>query len=213
MNNDELHKKYLRLALIAAVVIVAGIVAVIIVQNVRLATMGRLTTVVVPDDAVMTIDGKKAAINKKIGVATGERTVTVKRTGFKEQTQKFTSKRGESNELRFFLEPVSAEAFKWLKDHPEQAHLAESLASQDFDKQAEATAKRTPLINDLPFIDQFYRIDYGMSEKHPDDPTAIAIYIRYWSEQGKADALEWIKFKGYDPDKLEIIYIVPSDDF
>jgi len=210
---DEKQKKYLRIGIIAAVLAVVTAATVTFILNSRMASMGKLTTIVVPDDALMTINGKSAAINKKIGVTPGEYTVKVKRSGFKEQEQKLSIKKTDNKELRFFLEPSTPEGFNWLTNHPEQAMKAESLSSKEFDEQSKRITEKLPLINDLPFIDQFYRIDYGVSEKSPDDSDAVAIYIKYWSDQGKQDALDWIRFKGYDPNKLEIIYTAAPSTF
>jgi hypothetical protein len=210
---DNQQKKYLRLGIIVAVMAVIVTITITFIVNSRTANMGKLTTIVVPDDALMTINGKNAAINKKIGVTPGEYTVKVKRSGFKDQEQKLSIKKTDNKEMRFFMEPSSPEGFNWLTNHPEQALKAESLTSKEFDEQSKRIVEKLPLIEELPFIDQFWRVDYGVSEKYPDDSEAVALYVKYWSEQGKQDALDWIKFKGYDPEKLEIIFTASPSSF
>lgn len=66
---------------------------------------------------------------------------------------------------------------------------------------------KPPLVSELPFIDLTWRVDAVPSQKYPNNPNVIALSVKYWSTQGKQDALDWIRFKGYDTDKIEIIYV------
>ena len=71
---------------------------------------------------------------------------------------------------------------------------------------------RPPLVNELPFIDQMWRIDAGVSQKRQ-GPNTTALYVKYWSDQGKQSAQDWLRFKGYDPDKMDIEYIKAASSF
>jgi hypothetical protein len=114
--------------------------------------------------------------------------------------------KGQDTTVTVTLTPSNEEGAEWLKTHPKEALKRESIGGTSYNSDSEQALKKTPLISSLPFIDQLYRVDYGLSKKTPDDPTATAIYIKYYTEEGKTQALDWIRFKGYNPSSLEIIY-------
>jgi hypothetical protein len=193
---------------IAAALIVIAIFTVI--QAIRQSGRGTLTVTTLPRDAAVMLHNKKIADNRKVGVSPGTYDITVTRSGFADQKQDVTITKGKESTVAFYLSPNGAEGLQWFKDHPDEAHEAEAVTGEAFTKASEKKAEELPLINDLPFIDQQYRVDYGKSEK---DPSKIAIYIKYWSDEGKTQALDWIRFKGYDPNKLEIIYTKATEAF
>ena len=89
----------------------------------------------------------------------------------------------------------------------------ESISSQNSDQIAAQIVKKTPVVSSLPYSDEKtgFSIDYGQSKRYPNDPTSVAILITLdGGETAKAGALDWIRFTGYDPSKLEIIYTKPT---
>lgn len=158
-----------------------------------------------PADSMITINGKKRD-QGAIKVRPGVHKIAVSKQGFTTVSRSVAVAKDESKYVGIALVPSSPATANWYIDHPSDGKLLEGISSKNFDLSSADQIKKLPLIKNLPFIDQLYRIDYGRSQAHPNDPTALAIYIEYYSEQGKQQALEWLKFKGYGPDKLEIIY-------
>lgn len=166
----------------------------------------------IPGDASVQIDDKKPGKAGRIKTTPGEHTLSVKRKGFQDTTIKVTIAENEKKVVCKLLTPTSEIGFNWMRKHPKDVAKGEGCAGEEIAKQSQKALERTPIIAKLPFIDQLYRIDYGKSEKYPNDATATAIYITYYSEAGKTQAIEIIKFWGYDPATLEIIYRTPEYD-
>jgi len=164
-----------------------------------------ITINVTPDDSQLVIDKKIKVKAGDLRLKPGNHVVTMSRPGFASQTSHIVVSKN-SLSFRFALHPNSLEGAQWLEQHSAQAREGEAVSSQQFDKNVDSSIAVTPLIKYLPFIDNEYRIDYGASIQKPNDPSASAIIISSSSENGKQDALSWIRFKGYDPATLEIIY-------
>jgi len=165
-----------------------------------------VTIKVSPSDALVSIDGNRTR-SKQVYVTPGKHIFEGKRKYFGDYSTSWeVSPETVSKPVILLLEASSPQAQEYLTNHPKEQSLREALGGQLANIQGEEAIKNTPLVTQLPFIDLEYRIDYGPSLKSPDDPTAISITITSTSEVSKQDALDWIRFKGFDPNKLEIIY-------
>ena len=161
--------------------------------------------VVVPSGSSVKLDGKGVK-SGLLAVAPGNHKIIVSRPGFSTQTENISLELKEQRFVGIGLLPNSPETRSWYRDHPDEQLILESISSRSFDQFSEDIVKKVPLVAELPFIDQLYRIDYGASRQQPSNPSAVAIYVKYYSQSGKQQAIDWIKFKGYDPANLEIIY-------
>ena len=161
---------------------------------------------------VVPASGSKIKLNGKgiregtIKLEPGRYTIIFSHDGFKSNIRTINIQSGEEYYVGSILEPVAEKTANWYQENSTDAKKAEGISSRNFDQLTKNKVKKLPLINELPLVDLEYRIDYGRSQKTPDNPESVAIYIKYFSENGKADAVEWIRFKGYDPEKIEIIY-------
>jgi len=160
---------------------------------------------VVPSGSTVTLDGKGVS-SGNLRIASGEHTLAASKDGFESQTKKFSIKSDENKFEGLALVSNSASTRNWYIDHPEEQRLVESIGSRSFDQSSSEITTRYPIIKELPFIDQFYRVDYGKSKLHSNDPSAIALYVTFYSKEGKTQALKWLDFKGYTPASIEIIY-------
>jgi hypothetical protein len=61
-------------------------------------------------------------------------------------------------------------------------------------------------MQELPYIGPGFKVDYGTSKAHPDDPEQLAFYIKLTDSEGKKKALEWLNGHGYNPAELELIF-------
>lgn len=207
---SDKRRKIIMALLITAFVALLSFVAIYGIVN---ANRGQITINTIPDDSTVILGDKQVSGNRQINVTPGTYKIRVSRSGFAEQTKEIKVAKDTNESHNIYLEPNSPEGFQWLQDHPEQAHEAEAEAGRRFEQTVQEVINELPLIKELPFIDQQYRIDYGRSKKDPNNQKAVAIYIKYWADIGKEQALEWIRFKGYDPNKLEIIYTKETTAF
>lgn len=165
----------------------------------------------VPDDINVTIDGAKVASNGKVDIKPGNHSLNAQRSGFESQTQTVTVNQGETKTVRLLLTPNGQDGYDWARNHPNQFLEYESKASQTFVQTSQDLTQKYPLIAHLPEIHPNWRVDYGKSVAHPNDPNALAIIITYGgSDIDKQNAINWIKSQGFNPSDYETIYKVPS---
>jgi len=165
----------------------------------------------VPTDPTVAVDGQKVSSNSKNSVKPGQHTVVAKRNGFADSTQQVSVNGGETKTIRLLMDPNSDVGYQWLRDHPDAAVEWEGKIGQQFDQNSKNTTDKNPLIAYLPEVHPTWRIDYGTSQAHPNDPTAVAITILYGNDQAKQEALDWITSKGFDPNNYEIIFQTPPE--
>ena len=197
-----ISRRWLALAILGAGLLVVGIVWSVLYQR---SFSAALTVQVAPASSSIGLNGKKTSA-KTINLRPGNYKITASHSGFASASQTVNLNAGDKRYVGLTLNSNSAATANWYNTHASDQSLAESISGQNLNQAAGDQVKKLPLIKGLPFIDQAYRIDYGSSKLHPSDPTATAIYITYYSADGKQQALDWLKFKGYDPTKLEIIY-------
>ena len=164
----------------------------------------------VPNDPNVTIDNQKVNSSGKVAVKPGQHTVVAKRNGFEDKSVSVTVKTGETQTVTLLMTPNGDAGYQWLRDHPDAAVEYEAQQSQQYIQNSTDTTNKNPLISYLPEIRPTWRIDYGKSKAHPNDPTAVAIIITYGgADIDKQNALQWIKDQGFNPDNYEIIFQLP----
>src|SRR6266550_1976809 len=199
--------KKLPLVLVISSALFIGLVILVVMAAVDQAKKSATLDIqsVVPDDISVTVDGKKVASTTKFKVVPGTHTINAKRQGFGEQNQSVVLKDKETKTIRLMLIVTGPEGKAWVAAHPDQAVQAESVSSQRFDDISKQVTDKNPIISHLPILRREWRIDYGQSQKHPDDPQAIQLIITYASEPSKQDALDWMRAQGFNPDSYEIV--------
>lgn len=195
-----MDKKYLLIPL----VILVGVIVFSLNQN----RSHNIFIDLAPDGAEIVLDNKGVIKGGGHRLPIGDHIITAKLDGFSEYTKKFSIADNEVTRLDVLLNPVSEEGYEYLRKHPQEQLHRESLGGKAFNQKAGSLAKNNPIIRELPFIDLLYRIDYGKSQRYPNNPSRAAIYITLYNADAQNSALDWIRFKGYDPEKLEIIYSV-----
>jgi hypothetical protein len=81
----------------------------------------------------------------------------------------------------------------------------EARSSQDFREYSTKQTKKYPITKVLPYIDWYFRVDYGVSQKYPDSPDAVALYVTVQPED-KQKVLEWFKNNKFNINDYEVIY-------
>lgn len=195
-----------RVLIVVAIIIPIAFIAWGIIE----ATTSRVTVDAVPYDMELRLDGKQVpAYGGPVRMAPGSHEFVAKRNGFGERTIKFDIKAGENKDMQVYLYPNSAEGEKWLKENPEQATKLEGETGKQLREQSSQRTIKYPILEQLPVIDPTFRIDYGVSKKNPDDPSSVALYIQALDQEGRNNAIDWIRYNGYKPEDYEIIYVTP----
>ncbi len=133
--------------------------------------------------------------------------LTISFAGFTTKTTSFTVNSSGTSKITVVLIPSDASGYQWLKDHPSEQGVREQIGSTQFRQNSQARQQKSPIVKLLPHIERYFRIDYGTSQIHPNDDSAVAIYITLYASQGKQQALDWIQQKGFDSNALELIYV------
>ncbi len=201
--------KKMVLIIVVSVVVVVALVWLGIVKPLH-KSAASITVDSVPNDMTLTLDGKKITTSGKIATTPGNHTLVGKRSGFDDKTTTFSVQKGENKSINIYLYPSSDVGNQWLQAHPDQAQKGDAFGSQEADQATQTIAQKYPILSQLPVIDPTFRIDYGSSQKHPDDPTAIALYIQASDADGRQNALDWMRVNNYDPSSYEIIFNAPG---
>jgi len=194
------------LLVVAAVIVLLGIFYLL-----RPRSTPDLNLVLVPSAAHAKLDGKNWISDGKAYVTPGHHTLTVSFNGFATQTTSFDIVKDKLKTVTVALGVSSDEGRDWLIAHPDEAKKLEQLTGSAFSNSTQQRVTKLPLIKELPYIERYFRIDYGKSKLHPDDDNAVAIYITTYGQPGVQQALDWIRSQGYNPNTLEIIYNDQSD--
>lgn len=186
-------------------IIILGVVALLIVGIMSLHKSGNVQIYLAPSVAKLTLDGKQAkpGLTK---VSPGKHTLNATMDGFKPGSKDFTVASSGTTKVYLVLRPSSSVGEQWYKDHPSDDALYQSVGQSEAIQSSQNQVATVPLVNDLPYIERYFRVDYGKSKQRPDDPNAVAIYVTTYGQPGVQQALDWIRSKGYDPNALEIIY-------
>lgn len=166
----------------------------------------RLTIEVAPADSTISINDQVVESGEH-RLRHGTVNVVIGREGFDEQNQSIVIDSGQSEYLGVILSPQPA--FEdWYATHPSDQKLAEGISSKTFDAQSQKTTAQNPLVKQLPYVDPtgIFRVDYGPSQKYPNDPAKIMIYITAKSGERRQAARDWLKSQGADLRELEISY-------
>ncbi len=174
----------------------------------QLPLTAKITVEAVPIGVSIKINGNPAknGVNK---VRPGMYEVTASRQGFTDNSQVVKVNKGSTHFLGFILAPNSPSTADWYTKHPDDQQKSQDISSKSNDALAQQLTEKNLIVQNLPFIDNRsgFRIDYGPSPAHPTDAGAVAITITTTgTQQAKDAALGWLRFMGYDPTKLEIVY-------
>jgi hypothetical protein len=198
------------------ITIVAGIfIAILFVfgvaSGIHLQLQGSLQVDVVPNDSTATLNGRKIATGRAIGANQGIYTLKITRNGFATQTQSVTIKNRQAKEVQIYMLSNGPVGDDWLGLHPTQAIEIEGSGSRAYDKLSAENTANNPIVTQLPLYDPRFRIDYGGSSEHPNDSSAIGIYITAQTPDARQAALQLIRDKGFDPSTMEINFETPQD--
>jgi hypothetical protein len=187
--------------------IVFGILVVIILGIALYynAYLGSVSITVAPQSSTITLNKKPVKLGTT-KVSPGTYQLKVEKSGFDSQSFSVEVKSGKITTEQVALLANGPEGLLWYQTHPDDKRAAEAIAGQEVTRLTAKIAQKNKITALLPFFRRDFKIDYGKSQKNPNDPTDIALYITYVDEESKQRALDWIRTQGYDPSQYEIVY-------
>jgi hypothetical protein len=188
----------------------AVLVVVVIVLGGYLVFRGgaesKVTVRSIPNDLTLTLDGRAIAANGEVKVKEGTHTLVAVRRGFESHTETIKVAGGDPLSVKMYLFSNSPEGRTWEKDHPDQELETEAEAGRRYQEMDDRITRKYSIMQELPYIGPGFKVDYGVSKAHPDDPEQLAFYIKLTDSEGKKKALEWLNGHGYNPAELELIF-------
>jgi hypothetical protein len=158
-----------------------------------------------PEASQITVDGK----NSKGGgqrLLPGTHTIAASFGGFSTEKQTVTVPKNGSIKVILLLEPSSEIGRTYLSNHQSEQQRRETLGGTEHNNTVSSLRTTYPILDLLPHSGRGFSIDYGASQKTPDDPRTMALYITVPTLGTEQRALNWIRFSGYNPSDYEIIY-------
>lgn len=174
------------------------------------STHGTLSLTVVPSDAKISAEQNKTLKSGKSSLVPGDYNLTLTRDGFAPLTVKETVVANKTQADTVILEAINTTGLDYLRSHPSEQSLAEAVLGERGKAKGDKAVAAHPLVNVLPVTRRDFMINYGASQAHPSDPSALAIYITIGDPRAKPEALDWITAQGFNPADYEIIYQAPS---
>jgi len=194
-------RRKLLLIIIVVIAAIGGLIFYAVQQSTYTAMVNIEAT---PLSSSVTIDGHHAnqGITK---ISPGTIVVTVSLPGFSNFTTKVKIAAGETKYIGVVLQSNTSDTSNWFEQHPEDQAIAEKIASKQFDATSQKQIKAEPFLKELPFTAAGFefKIDYGTPPANSDKST---IFIQSDTQTGRDDALVWIRSRGYDPSKMNIVY-------
>lgn len=189
-------------SLVALMLLIIGVSIALTVHK-----SANVTLVMSPSAAKLKLDNTKMITATSFYASPGKHSLTASFTGFATHTQSFTVTKGQTATVTVLLQPNSAAGQQYLQNHLDEQSKRQAIVGQAFDTSTQQRINKLPLIKKLPYIERYFRLDSGPSKAHPDDNTAVAVYVTFYVAVGKQQALDWIQQQGYNPADLEIVYV------
>lgn len=201
---EDIHiqkrKRWIITAIITLFVILLGISGYFIWYKFTYsATLSLLYT---PTSATATLNGKviKAGITK---IKPGKYTVTIQKKGFASYSSTINMGANQTNTIAQALLSNDPTTANWYNTHPEDQKINETIGATKANTAIENLQNDFPVASVLPLDGPTYAINYGAS---PDKKGHFAMFLTYYGDTGKQDALQALQSLGYNPNDYEIIY-------
>lgn len=157
---------------------------------------------VLPQDAVVAIEGEAAKNGQTIYLEPGEYLVTAERSGFSDYSEVYSVIEAQDNIIDFALTPNSEEGSNYIRDNQSLYLEFEDRSGTRAREEGEEFADKNPIILDLPYESFFFTIGYRID---PDNIEDEEIIIEIDAKEGyKNAALQQLRNFGYNPTEYNI---------
>ncbi len=167
---------------------------------------GKIILNVVPSIAHLSINEADAGKTRSFNLKPQTYRLKVYSEGFEAQSFSINVSPHHTENQTIALKALTGQAIKYYLDHPQEAAIAEGVEGSKLNQTTDKAQVSAPILAVLPYFRRDWRIDYGKSRLHPDNPAAAALYITTINEAAKQEALDWMRSQGFDPAEYEIIY-------
>jgi hypothetical protein len=180
----------------------------------------KTTIVLLPEDSSLTIDGKPSK-SGSIYLKSGKHTLVASREYFDSDVKKINTDDIVSSEKIYLLPKAeSSQAKKWLIDHPDVQQEREVAGGSDEARNQRLISKNYPIISQLPYENEHFKIDYSFSSDGKPNftitlygilnkPDQYPEYLRQL-KQYKQEALAYLSKNKVAPSDYKITYL-PND--
>jgi hypothetical protein len=138
-----------------------------------------------------------------VRVAPGKHTISVRLDGFADEQKVVSVKKTETMYVGLSLLPNSPKTTNWYTAHPEDQRIAERISGRNTDSAVNKALELEPFIKELPFIGPGFSYQVGVGATNSNGRPTIVIHAQ--SDEAIADAKQWIRSMGYNPDSMHII--------
>lgn len=202
---QQFKKKFILLAIGAALLILAAIVLTITGSNRRAGKIA-VQVLVLPSTAQITANDQSIK-NGTVYLKPGEYKVKMSAEGFESKESTITI--NESNPyVQDQLTAISVEAKQYMKDHQKEYEEFEGKVGDASRKKGEAFQEKFPIVKLLPATNVLFQIGYKSS-----DENTLILTIHANDPGQRQAALEQIRDWGYDPTDYKISFTDFSNPF
>jgi PEGA domain len=174
-------------------------------------TKGTLIVEAGPPDLTMTLNGKQYGSPGKLYVSEGTYDLVFTRKEFSTYKTSVTLTKGNKETVLVALYATTAAGREYLEKHRDVQAKIEKIAGKIDAKATNELLQKYPLISVLPTTQAVggagkFTIDYRVNSTS-NGVQSPEITVTYDGQQTKDAAIEWIKFRGFDPSKYTINYV------
>ncbi|MDR2336856.1 MAG: hypothetical protein LBE03_02005 [Candidatus Nomurabacteria bacterium] len=190
---------------IVILVFVIGIIAYNYIYNSIYSVV--LTIQVAPNNATLTLNNEPITAGKH-RLKPNDYILSASHDGFITQEKTISTASGDTPTVTIALIPNDGN-YQWYADHPEDGIILDTTVSEQFDEALQKATEKYPILNYIPYTNESGGLKYTIT---PEYDESLKIFIKlntcstYSSEIYKAEALGWIKSKGFNPDDFDIEY-------
>lgn len=213
----NLSRRIIKITLLALLAIFLAIVSYQAFSYWNHRGLSKIEVILLPNDSQLRVDGAPAKAGT-IYLKPGTHTLSATRQYFDKVVREINTRDIKPSETIYMLpEPNSAEAKKWLAEHPDVQLQRESVGGAEAIRQQAVLTNKYPILEKLPHENSNYKIDYALT---PDNKLEFTInlfgsisgpddYPRYQQQliQSKAEALQYLQGYGISPQDYKITYI------
>jgi len=168
-----------------------------------------LEILVTPSDSKILINNKQY-INGTYKIKPGKYSVNISKNDFTSYSGNITTEKDKTTKLYQAIFQSDG-SYSWYISHNKDDILLTTIGDKETESIQESLVNKYPILKYIPYTEQSngikYKIDIQMNNN---ELTYVSIYFNTCSssvsEIYKTEALNWIKFKGINPDDYVIKY-------
>ncbi len=205
-----------------AAVILLILLAAFLLSPKQKAGTTAVTIAAVPQDSTITLDGQTIKAGQQY-LTNGKHTLKANRHYFDEVSRTIDTSDLDKNQTIYLLPiPSSADAIKWLQQHPDVQQQREAAGAATATQRQKLYADKYPIINSLPHEAIDFKADYGFGTSsnlvltvtlHPySDPQTNPTDYNQQLKDYKAEALQFLQTNHFDPNTTSVTWLPKDPD-